>query len=444
MNTRTQAARALAPVIQQRASLSSTFDPILASLPVEERGFFKELCFGVTRHYFSLRYLSQKLLSKPFKEKDSDVQALVLLGLYQLKHMRVPDHAAISETVNAAKKLKKPWAGKVINGVLRNYQRQQDKLDRQLTGHTEGQTEHPQWLFSQIKDAWPDHWREIIQAANNAAPLTLRINRQRTTTAEYLTKLTGAGISASAGLYSDSSVILAQSQDITALPGFADGEFSVQDEAAQLSANLLDLKSGQRVLDACCAPGGKTCHILEHQPDLQLTALELEASRMQRVEENLQRLKLQATLKVADAGDLESWWDGQVFDRILLDAPCSATGVIRRHPDIKLLRRAEDIPALSELQQTLLHSLWQTLAPGGLLLYATCSILPQENEETLARFVEQHPDALHLPIDSEWGIARSFGRQLLPGTQTPPKLATQAQQLNTHDGFYYARIMKRA
>lgn len=429
MSTRAQAARALAPVIQQKASLSATFDPIAAKIAAKERPLLKELCFGVARHFFSLQQLSKKLLSKPLKDKDSDVHALILLGLYQLRNMRTPDHAAISETVNAARNLKKPWAAKVINGVLRNYLRQQDKLQQQLIGFAPSQTEHPQWLLDSIKQAWPEHWRAVIDANNTPGPLTLRVNRRKCTRDDLMATLKDSGHASVAAPFSDAAIRLEQSQDITLLPGFAAGHFSVQDEAPQLSADLLDLPEGGRVLDACCAPGGKTCHILEHSPNAQVVAVELEETRMLRVRENLQRLGLSAELHVADACATETWWDGKLFDRILLDAPCSATGVIRRHPDIKLLRRAEDIEALASLQQQLLSALWPLLAPGGLMIYATCSILPQENQENVAKFVEAQPDALHLPIDSAWGIACTFGRQLLP---------TQGG----HDGFYYARLQK--
>lgn len=432
MSTRARAAKCLAPVIQQKASLSTQLDTALAALDAEDRPFFQELCLGVLRHYFELDAIAQALLSKPLKAKDSDIYAALLIGLYQLRHMRVPDHAAISETVNAAKKLKKVWASKLLNGVLRNYRREEETLLASLQDNASYTSAHPWWLLKKVRKAWPESWQDILAANNQRPPLTLRVNASKSSRDQYIEALKQKNIDVEATDFADHGLRLTQSQDVTKLPFFSEGWVSVQDEAAQLSASLLDLKPGQRVLDACCAPGGKTCHILESEPQLaKVVAVELEASRLERVRENLTRLQLSAELHAADASEPDLWWDKKPFDRILLDAPCSATGVIRRHPDIKLLRRESDIDNLAELQLKLLKQLWPLLKDKGILVYATCSILPQENEDILAKFVEIQKDAIHLPIESPWGHSRDFGKQLFP-------------QAKGHDGFYYARLTKKS
>ncbi|MFT5082515.1 MAG: 16S rRNA (cytosine967-C5)-methyltransferase [Lentisphaeria bacterium] len=433
MNVRAQAAKTLAPVLQQKASLNSVYEQYAEPLPTRDRAIFKEICFGVVRHYFTLSGLSNKLLGKPLKNKDADIHALILIGLYQLKYMRTPDHAAISETVSGAKALKKLWANKLINGVLRTYTRDKQTLEASLSGNISAQYDHPEWLITKVKKAWPDNWKNILLAANQQGPLTLRVNQHLTTRTQFCEKLIGEGgaqIEVRPCEFSADGLVVDGASDITSLPGFNEGLFSVQDEAAQLSAGLLDLAANQRVLDACCAPGGKTCHIAESEAQLEeLVAIELDALRMQRVRENLKRLQLSASLIIDDAANTASWWNGMPFDRILLDAPCSATGVIRRHPDIKVLRRESDLIALQQLQMTLLQTLWSALAPGGVIVYATCSILPEENEAVVGKFVNSQEDAIHLPIESNWGLTRPYGKQLFP-------------QIDGHDGFYYARLKK--
>ncbi len=262
--------------------------------------------------------------------------------------------------------------------------------------------------------------------------MTLRINTRRLDRETCLARLEAAGIAARAAPLAPTGVYLDTPQSVESLPGFTDGELSIQDEAAQLCAGLLAPSAGERVLDACCAPGGKTGHLLEYQPGLrELVALDSDAERLERVSENLQRLGLAATLRAADAGAVEDWWDGAPFDRILLDAPCSATGVIRRHPDIKLLRRPDDVAKLATVQGRLLNRLWQTLAPGGRLLYATCSVLPAENDAVVGAFAADRGDCRVLPIDTDGGLATSCGRQLFP-------------RPDGHDGFYYALLEKTA
>ena len=346
-------------------------------------------------------------------------------------HMRIAEHAIINETVAAVSNLNRPWAKGLVNAVLRSFQRQQQEILDNQTDNLVFQTAHPKWLLNKINEAWPSEIAtQIIEANNQRAPMALRVNSLRTSREDYLRVLEDAGIVASPTEYSAQGILLETPRDVTDLPGFSDGVISVQDEAAQLAAHLLLLESGQRVLDACCAPGGKTCHILESQPDLSsVLAIDLEQRRLVRVCENLERLRLAAKLVAADANDLNSWWDGNAFDRILLDAPCSATGVIRRHPDIKILRKPADIDKLAAIQTEILVSLWQTLKPGGILLYATCSVLPIENDQIIRDFIRSQDDVQLVPIDATWGIATDHGRQLFPLE-------------NGNDGFYYSRLKK--
>lgn len=424
---RASAARCLASVANG-ASLSQQIPDFEQALNLKERPLFRQLCYGVLRAYPRLMAIVSQLLNKPLKAKDHDVLMLLLLGIYQLSDTRVPDHAAVNSTVAATRALKKPWAKGLVNGILRQWQRGStgllDKLD------PAAQQAHPQWLFDAIQTAWPEQAAAIFAANNQHPPLCLRVNQQHHRTIEYLSLLNEHAIAAQACAYAEQGLRLQQPLGVEQLPGFAEGWVSVQDEAPQLSAGLLSLQAGQRVLDACSAPGGKTCHLLETEPDLELVALDIDRQRLARVQDNLSRLTLAATLVCGDAAEPGSWWDGQLFDRILLDAPCSATGVIRRNPDIKLHRRPADIQQLATLQLTILSALWPTLKPGGQLLYATCSVLPAENERVIAGFCQQQSDAEHQPIAADWGITRPYGRQLLP-------------QPESHDGFYYALLRKK-
>ncbi|CRI54558.1 16S rRNA (cytosine(967)-C(5))-methyltransferase RsmB [Pseudomonas sp. CCOS 191] len=432
MNPRLAAARALAAVLSGKASLNSSLPAQLDKVDERDRGLTQDLAFGTARWQPRLDLLAAQLLQKPFKAADADVQALLLVGLYQLFYSRIPAHAAIGETVGCADKLKKPWAKGLLNAVLRRAQREGEALLADMERDPVVRTAHPRWLQKSLKAFWPEQW-EAICAANNAhPPMILRINRRHHSRDAYLALLAEAGIGASACQYSRDGIVLAEACDVRGLPGFAEGWVSVQDEAAQLSADLLELAPGQRVLDACCAPGGKTCHLLEAEPGLaHMVAIDLEAKRLTRVRENLDRLKLDAELIACDARDTSSWWDGKPFQRILLDAPCSATGVIRRHPDIKLTRQADDIPALAALQGELLDALWPTLEVGGMLLYATCSSLPTENTEVIDAFLARTPGARELDLATEAGLRQPHGRQLLA-------------QEGGHDGFYYAKLIKIA
>ncbi|MGY2135308.1 16S rRNA (cytosine(967)-C(5))-methyltransferase RsmB [Pseudomonas reactans] len=432
MNPRLAAAKALAAVLQGKASLNSSLPTQLDKVEDRDRGFTQDLAFGTARWQPRLSALATKLLQKPFKAADADVEALLLVGLYQLLYTRVPAHAAIGETVGCADKLKKPWAKALLNAVLRRAQRESEALLAELEHDPVVRTAHPRWLQKSLKAFWPEQW-EAICAANNAhPPMILRVNRRHHNRGAYLQLLTDAGINATPCVYSIDGIVLEAATDVRSLPGFAEGWISVQDEAAQLAADLLDLAPGQRVLDACCAPGGKTCHILEVEKDLAgVVAVDLEAKRLVRVRENLARLGLSAELIAADGRDTATWWDGKPFQRILLDAPCSATGVIRRHPDIKLTRQPDDIAALAVLQGELLDAMWPTLEVGGILLYATCSTLPTENTEVIEAFLARTSGARELDLATTAGIKQPHGRQLLA-------------QEGGHDGFYYAKLIKIA
>jgi 16S rRNA (cytosine967-C5)-methyltransferase len=431
LNTRAAAALTLQAVIYEGTSLTEALAVAPANaVALEDRGLLRDLCFGSLRWHERLSALLKLLVTKPLKAADKDVECLLRIGLYQLLYQRIPSHAAVNETVKAVKALKKPWADKLVNGVLRNFLREQanllDKIDSQVSTHYA----FPTWLLKELQSAWPAQWTAIVAASNTQAAMTLRVNQRHFSTAAYQALLQEQGIQAQLHAVVPSALVLEKAVGVEQLPAFAQGAVSVQDAAAQLAAFLLDAQPNMRVLDACAAPGGKTTHVLERSDHLALIALDSSESRLSRVHENLARLQLNAEVITADAGDLTQWWDGQYFDRILLDAPCSATGVMRRHPDIKLLRRANDIPALQQQQQQLLQQLWQILKPGGTLLYATCSILPQENVQQITQFMQTHTDAEHVPLEGEWGTAMSYGRQILPGD-------------TGMDGFYYALLLKQ-
>ena len=432
IDVRFAAARALTAVISRGQSLNQVIPEYAPQIAPQDRPLLQELCFGCARWQPRLQALADLLMAKPLKSKDAEVNALLLIGLYQLIFTRIPDHAAINSCVEASKRTKKPWAARLLNGVLRNFQRQRPGLETQLADVPAFEFSHPQWFIDVISQAWPQDWQALLDANNQHPPMTLRVNQSRISRQAYLDKLLAAGATATATPFASAGLTLAQPQDPLLLPGFGAGEASVQDEAAQLAAQLLELAPGQRVLDACCAPGGKTCHILELEPGIaSLTGLDVDAKRLETVQSNLHRLGLNAQLIAADAAEPSAWWDGSPFDRILLDAPCSATGVIRRHPDIKLLRRPTDIAKLAALQLRVLQAVWTTLAPEGLLVYATCSVIPDENEQVIAQFLAEAKDAEHQPIAAAWGVNRPFGRQLFP-------------QPGGHDGFYYAVLRKRS
>ncbi len=425
-NVRAIAAGVINSLIQDKGSLTN----LLAqhhSHP--DYSYLQELCFGTCRQYFLLEALLDQLLNKPIKSKDNDLRCLLLVGLYQLRELSTANYAVLNETVNAVNALDKSWARGFVNGVLRNYQRRQADLDKNLSELS--RSAFPAWLYKRLNKQWPGQSEALLSNSNLRPPMTLRCNLSRISRDELLARFAGEGIAATKGSVVGTAIYLEQAQSVQTLPGFTDGLVSVQDEASQLVPGLLALEPGQRVLDACAAPGGKTCHIAESEQSLtKLVALDIDERRLVRIQENLDRLRLQATLLAADASAPDTWWDGQPFDRILLDAPCSATGVIRRHPDIKLLRKARDIDRLAALQQQLLCKLWPLLAPGGLLLYTTCSLLREENEQQIADFLDSAQDAKYQSIVADWGVECRYGRQLLTGTEQEP------------DGFYFALLRK--
>ncbi|MEZ5502825.1 MAG: 16S rRNA (cytosine(967)-C(5))-methyltransferase RsmB [Halioglobus sp.] len=386
-------------------SLSQALPARLERVTERDRALLQQLSYGSLRQSPRLLALLAQLLDKPLRDKDRDVQGLLLCGLYQLDNMRVPDHAAVAATVGASGALKKPWAKGLANAVLRRYLREREALSQTLDPASAAC--HPAWLYDKIREQWPASASAILQAGNEQPPLTLRVNSSRVAVTDCLASLRSHGIAAAVGNLSPQAITLAQAMDVRALPGFTQGLVSVQDEAAQLAAPLLQPGAGERVLDACAAPGGKTCHILELQPGLaELVAMDVDEARLQKVAENLSRLGLQATLLPGNAAHPPAQLAPSSFDRILADAPCSASGVVRRHPDIKVLRRAGDISQFAEQQNAILRGLWPLLKAGGTLLYATCSILNEENSLVVLQFLREHANAELANRAVPWGVSR--------------------------------------
>ena len=412
--------------VEQGQSLSQCLPPALSRLNVSDRPALQALCYGACRWFHRLDDELEGRLKKPLRTQDRIIHHLMLVALFQLRFSQQASYAVLNETVEACRTLGRPHLTGLVNGVLRAAER---------TGAPESSSDaarvsHPTWMVEKLRHNWPEDWPAIVAANNAQAPMTLRVNGLRFRRDEYLALLAEAGIEAAPTRYAPLGIQLAQPVPVDQLPWFADGAVSVQDEAAQLCTTLLDLAPGQRVLDACAAPGGKTCAILEACRDLaEVVAIDESESRLPRVQENLDRLDLSATLQQADAADIDNWWDGEVFDRILLDVPCSASGVIRRHPDIKLLRRESDIVPLASIQLGLLQAMWSILKPGGRLVYATCSVFPQENHRIIQRFRKQQDNVRLLEPEVSWGRNMGAGRQLLP-------------EPDSHDGFFYAVLEK--
>ncbi|WP_409524375.1 16S rRNA (cytosine(967)-C(5))-methyltransferase RsmB [Nitrincola sp. MINF-07-Sa-05] len=433
--TRYLAVSILTSLLSHRGSLSTLVPSAAYDLSARDKGLLMQLCYGVTRDFFRLQAIANTLLQRPMQEKDQDLLAVILLGIYQLRDTRIPAHAAIGETVAVADDLSKSWAKGLINAVLRRYQRERDDIDASLSDDEQFIWNHPDWMLAKLRNNWPEQWQSIVAGNDVKGPLCLRVNKRLLTREELIKELHIHEIDATPGLISNQAIYLQQAVEVQQLPGFEEGWFSVQDEAAQLAAELMELEPEQHLLDACAAPGGKLCHLLElAEAPASVTAIEISVSRTDRIHDNLQRLGLDTDCEVlvADASDTD-WWNGQLYDRILIDAPCSGTGVIRRHPDIKLLRRNEDLKLLADLQLRILNNLWPMLKPGGKLVYATCSVFTQENERVMERFLKMTADAVHQPIDvpedTPWGLERPYGRQLFP-------------QIDGHDGFYYACLRK--
>jgi 16S rRNA (cytosine967-C5)-methyltransferase len=398
-----------------------------AGLDERDRAFARHLVYGVLRWLNALQWLAEQLLKRPLKAKDRDIEYLILIGIFQLWKGGTPPHAAVNETAGAARKLGKPWAAGLINAILRNFQRSRQSLLGELGNQPERHA-HPEWLLDQLQNDWPEAWLSIVEANNQQPPLWIRINARRGRREQYLERLEQAGLTAHTLPFLPDAVWIENPLPVTRLPGFDEGLFAVQDAAAQLAADYVDARPGQRVLDACAAPGGKTCHLLERTPGIEMLALDQDAGRTGLIRDNLKRLGLQAQVLQADAAKPETWWDGQPFDRILLDAPCSATGVIRRHPDIKWLRDPAQVGMAAAQQVALLDALWPLLNAGGMLVYATCSVLKRENCQQIKEFIDRHADAAAVQLVDP-GAASEPGRQILPGEQNM-------------DGFYYACLRK--
>ena len=426
MNSRAQAAGILTRVLAGRVSLTGALEGALPKIAnAKDRAFVQALCYGVMRWYWRLDFLLQQLVARPIR--DEEISVLALVGLYQLEYTRVKPYAAVAETVAAAEK--KRWAKALLNGVLRTYQRERDRLQRLADEDASARYSHPAWLMQRVRQDWPTQADAIFHQSNSLPPLALRVNERRSDRESYLQRLQQAGISAHPHGLVRTAIMLDEAVPVEQLPGFDEGLASVQDVAAQLAAVLLDIRPGLRVLDVCAAPGGKTSHILEVCPQIELVAVDLIPERIERVRRSLERTGGHAKVLCGDALSPEKWWDGKSFDRILVDAPCSAIGVIRRHPDIKWLRQPEDMAQLAATQLKILEAIWPLLAPGGLLVYATCSLMKQENEDVIAKFLEVEPQALEHPIDANWGMGLSHGRQIFPGD-------------HDMDGFYYACLKK--
>ena len=428
---RAEAAKTIDAVVTGGRSLDDALAMAPEFLKPQDQAQFAHLCYGVIRSWWQLNEWQSALMKKPLRARDSVVRALLNAGLYQLSDTRVPDHAAVSMTVEASRILRQPKFSSLLNAVLRNFRRQE--LADKPAASEEARFNHPQWMIDGLRDDWPDHWQDILAANNERAPMWLRVNTARESAAEYLGKLDDDAAGTLDGI--PSAICLGTPKNVLELPGFPDGAVSVQDGAAQLAAQWLDPQAGERVLDACSAPGGKTGHLLELcGGDLSLTAVDVSEKRLNSVRETLDRLGYSATLKLGDASKPEEWWDGELFDRILLDVPCSATGVIRRHPDIKLLRRPSDLESLAEVQQAVLAQAWRLLRPGGRLLYVTCSVWPAENERQVEQFLGASEDAREnrvLPNNNinDLMLQKACGFQILPGTRGL-------------DGFYFACLEK--
>jgi 16S rRNA (cytosine967-C5)-methyltransferase len=389
------------------------------SLSAQQRAAAQDMSYGTLRFYGQLRAILDLLLQKPVQ--DAAVRALLLVALYQLQYSRSAGHAVVDHAVRAAEALKKSWAKGLVNAVLRNFLRQRIRLLEQAAASEEGRYSHPQWWIEKLRRQYPDDWATLLETNNQHPPMTLRVNSRATSTAAYLDLLHQQGIEGQQ--VGENAILLDQPVSVDKLPGFGEGMASVQDAGAQFAARLLDVADGMRVLDACAAPGGKAAHLLE-LARIALTALDSDPERLKKIEQTLQRLKLEAHCLAGNAARPEEWWDDKPFQRILADVPCSASGVVRRHPDIKWLRREADIAAFAAQQAEILDALWRVLGRGGKLLYATCSVFAEENQQQIAQFLVRHKDAQCLPLS----LPTAKDGQLTPNPQ--------------HDGFYYALLLK--
>lgn len=418
-NSRQKALKWLTQVVEKGRSTNELLTEDLAELNSQQKALAKQLLFGCLRNYHHLKTIADNLLDKPLKNKDSDLLTIIILGLYQVKYLSTPDHAAISESVELARYLKKPWASGLINGVLRRYQRESNKLEAKLAKSVQFLYSHPGWIVKKIKQDWPAEFENILKNANQHAPMTIRVNTQQISRDEYLKILISSDIPGKLHTIAPDAIVLTKAVDVSNLPGFFEGKVTVQDAAAQLAVELLGLKPSQNVLDACAAPGGKTTHILQRE-NVNLTAIEIVAKRADRITRTLQRLKLDCNVICSDITQIADWWNGQLFDRILLDVPCSASGVIRRNPDIKIHRKVTDLKPLVALQKEILSQIWALLKPGGILVYATCSIFKEENENQIRDFLKSNEASIQFmpkKIESLLNTRATIGYQILPGEE---------------------------
>jgi 16S rRNA (cytosine967-C5)-methyltransferase len=425
LNLRSLAAQAVEQVLEQGQSLSNVLPPLQQKVPDKDKALLQELCFGVLRTLSQLDWLINKLMSRPMMGKQRVVHYLIMVGFYQLLYTRIPPHAALAETVEGAVAIKRPQLKGLINGVLRQFQRQQEALLSEFS-RSEDRFLHPSWLLKRLQKAYPTQWEAIVEANNQRPPMWLRVNRVHHSRDSWLALLEETGRKGFTHPAYPDAVRLETPVSVHSLPGFEDGWVTVQDASAQGCITFLDPKNGEQILDLCAAPGGKTTHILEAAPEAQILAIDIDEQRLSRVYDNLKRLGMKATVKQGDGRYPAQWCGEQLFDRILLDAPCSATGVIRRHPDIKWLRRDRDIAELARLQSEILDAVWPHLTSGGTLVYATCSILPEENNLQIKAFLQRTADA----VLSETGTPDLPGQQNLPGAEQG-------------DGFFYAKLIKK-
>lgn len=426
---RAEAARVLAAVLFDGRSLKAVLADALQQIPdSRDRALLEAICFSALRHHRRYEFAISQWLAKPLGARDASVHALLLVGLAQIDALQLPAHAAVASTAEAARLLGRTGLVGLVNAVLRKALREGLPNSDNLAI----QTSHPDWLIDQLKRDWPDQFEEIFRANNQVAPLWLRVNTAVMTRENLHAQLQAQSLAVHMPDFPAGALVMEDRVSPTQLPGWQQGAFAVQDGAAQLAVTALAPQAGERVLDACAAPGGKTAQIAAELDNGELVALDNDARRLRKVSETLQRFHLMTSrvqLHVADATDTTPWWDGRAFDAILLDAPCSATGIIRRQPDIKWNRRADDIPALAALQSRLLDALWPTLKPGGRFLYATCSILKEENAHQIAAFMARTADAHMLSLDQRFGQVSGAGRQRLPGE-------------DGMDGFFYALMGK--
>lgn len=418
-----EAAKTIRRVVTEGRNFNDVLSETLRknnSFTPQQRGALKDICYGSLRHYKRLEFMLNKLLTSGLS--DENIKNLLVIAIYQLQYTKAGKHTVVDQAVSAIKSGKPQFAG-LVNAILRNYIRKEVELCALADASQETRYSYPLWWIKKINSQYGDQAQEILSAGNTHPPMCLRVNNRLIPTDSYQ-KLLEEG-NQDARIIGKTAILLQQPVPVEQLPGFNEGLVSVQDRGAQFAAEMMEVKNGMYVLDACAAPGGKTAHLLE-TTDIKLLALDKDETRLKRVRENLERLKLKAEIKCAEAQKTKSWWEGQQFDRILADIPCSASGVVRRHPDIKWLRREKDISGFAEQQREILAALWPLLKNGGRMMYATCSIFKEENDDVIDWFQGHNPDAIRIQLNLE----NTTSGKLLPSAE--------------HDGFFYAMLEKQA